>query len=74
MNARKSVTLGRPDPLATPEEVAAVLGVAKKTLDQWRSDGKGPDYLKVGKFARYRWPVVNAWLETREITAGGIAT
>lgn len=51
-------------PLATTEEVAAFLrDVPKHTLEQWRSQGKGPTYVKVGRHVRYRWADVNAWLD-----------
>jgi excisionase family DNA binding protein len=54
----------KPEPLATTEEVAAVLrDVPKHTLEQWRSQGRGPKYIKVGRHVRYRWADVNAWLD-----------
>jgi predicted DNA-binding transcriptional regulator AlpA len=53
----------RKQPLAKPAEVAEVLGVEEKTLANWRSQGKGPKYRKPGgKFVRYDWADVNAWL------------
>jgi hypothetical protein len=60
----------RPEPLAEPPAVADVLGVPEHTLAQWRSRGKGPDYLKVGRHVRYRWADVNAWLDTQSHAAG----
>jgi excisionase family DNA binding protein len=56
----------RPENLASGAEVAEVLGIPEKTLTQWRSDDKGPKYLKVGKHVRYRWTDVNRWLVTLE--------
>ncbi|MGP3922503.1 helix-turn-helix transcriptional regulator [Streptomyces sp. 8N616] len=49
-------------PLATPQEVAAYLGVPVKTLYQWKYRGIGPNVHKVGRHLRYRWPEVDAWL------------
>ncbi|MFG2224064.1 helix-turn-helix transcriptional regulator [Streptomyces sp. NPDC048644] len=49
-------------PLATPEDVAAYLGVPVKTLYQWRHRRIGPNALKVGRHLRYRWPEVDEWL------------
>ncbi|MFE6691342.1 helix-turn-helix domain-containing protein [Streptomyces sp. NPDC057743] len=49
-------------PLATPEDVAAYLGVPVKTLYQWRHRRIGPNALKVGRHLRYRWAEVDAWL------------
>lgn len=40
--------------LLRTDEVAALLGVAPETLRAWRSQGRGPRYLKIGKDARYR--------------------
>lgn len=57
---------GKPEALATTAEVADFLReVPKHTLEQWRSQGKGPKYLKVGRHVRYRWSDVNAWLDER---------
>jgi excisionase family DNA binding protein len=55
----------RPQPLASTAEVADMLGVPEKTLVEWRYHGKGPEYLKVGRYVRYSWSAVNAWLATR---------
>lgn len=49
--------------LATPEELADYLGVPRATLSQWRYKGTGPKTIKVGRFRRYRWSDVEAWLE-----------
>ena len=56
----------RPEKLASGAEVAEMLGIPEKTLTQWRSDNKGPKYLKVGRYVRYRWSAVDEWLSTRE--------
>lgn len=68
--AVKSAAAAKPQSLATPADVAAFLGVPEKTLAEWRSQGKGPEYLKVGRYARYRWPAVEAWLSTCEAAKG----
>lgn len=52
--------------LATPPEVAAYLGVPVKTLAEWRSQGKGPEWRKVGRHARYRWESVESWLDRQQ--------
>jgi excisionase family DNA binding protein len=64
------MTMDKPDVLATPDEVADVLGVPEHTLAQWRSKGKGPDYIKVGRHVRYRWSAVNEWLDAQSCAAG----
>ena len=37
--------------LLRPEEVAAVLGSTPKTLANWRSERRGPPFLKIGRQA-----------------------
>lgn len=57
-------------PLAEPAEVATFLGVPPRTLGQWRYLGTGPRFVRVGRFVRYRWSDVEAWLanQTRNST------
>lgn len=55
----------KPLPLGSPAQVAEVLGIPEKTLAEWRSQGIGPEYLKIGRYVRYQWSDVNAWLDTR---------
>lgn len=52
--------------LATPAEVAEFLQVPEKTLAEWRSQGKGPAYRKVGKHVRYRWLAVEKWFDEQD--------
>ncbi|MBA2948506.1 helix-turn-helix transcriptional regulator [Streptomyces himalayensis] len=59
-------------PLATPEEVAAYLGVPVKTLYQWRHRRIGPNALKVGRHLRYRWPEVDEWLAAQSAHEYGL--
>ncbi len=57
-------------PLGTVDEVAAYLSVPKQTVFAWRQRGIGPRGIRVGKYVRYRWSDVDAWLEQQ---AGGAA-
>ncbi|MFF4650561.1 helix-turn-helix transcriptional regulator [Streptomyces sp. NPDC001380] len=52
-------------PLATPEELAAHLGVPIATLYAWSYRRQGPTALKIGRHLRYRWQDVDAWLESQ---------
>lgn len=61
-------TTGRPERMATTEEVADYLQMPSHTLEQWRSQGKGPDYVKVGRHVRYEWADVHRWKDTQKIT------
>jgi hypothetical protein len=41
------------------------LFVSERTLSNWRYQGRGPAYLKVGGKIVYRIAVLEAWLEAR---------
>jgi excisionase family DNA binding protein len=73
MGARSPVAGHKPERLGSPHEVAEVLGMPEKTLAEWRSQGKGPGYVKVGRYVRYHWSAVNAWLAEREVKTTGAA-
>jgi excisionase family DNA binding protein len=59
------------DQLWDDERTGAFLGVPVGTLANWRYQGKGPRFVKVGRHVRYRRSDVEAWLElhVRESTA-----
>jgi hypothetical protein len=38
----------------TPEEVSAMWSLSTSTLSQWRWNGRGPKFIKIGKTIRYR--------------------
>lgn len=50
-------------PLASAEEVSEYLKVPVATLHQWRHRGIGPKASKVGRWLRYRWEDVDAWVD-----------
>ncbi len=54
-------------PLATTAEVADYLGVPIATLHAWRSRRKGPAASRVGKYLRYRWGDVDAWIDAHGV-------
>ncbi|MBU4214304.1 MAG: helix-turn-helix domain-containing protein [Actinobacteria bacterium] len=58
------------EPLLTPDQVAAVLGVPKTTLFRWRVDAKGPLGIRVGKHLRFRQSEVDRWLDEHTDTRG----
>jgi len=51
------------------EEVAGRLKLPVKTLAQWASQGKGPRYSKIGRFARYKMSDLIEW-ENAQATGG----
>lgn len=49
--------------LLSIRELAAYLGVAEKTIYQWRYRGEGPMGFRVGGQIRYRPEDVETWLQ-----------
>lgn len=69
------MTTTTPAPLARllrPAEVADLLGVDARTLADWRTNGNGPSYVRIGPArrgtVRYREDAVAAWLNARTVT------
>lgn len=54
-------------PLMSAEELADVLGVPLNTVYIWNHRHQGPRAHKVGRYLRYRWPEVEAWLEAQAV-------
>lgn len=52
--------------LLRPATVAQLLGLADQTLANWRVDGRGPPFVKLGSAVRYRLGRLVAWLIERE--------
>ena len=55
----------RPEPLWTPIDVAAYLGVPVQTLYQWRRKGFGPPARRVGRHLRYEPNAVRVWFDAQ---------
>jgi len=52
--------------LLTPDEVAGQTGLSVETLAQWRSQKRGPNYVKISRnFVRYRQCDLDGWLAER---------
>lgn len=62
-----------PFQLLTTEELAGFLGVSVRTIEDWRSDRKGPPHVTLGpRTVRYRSDDVLKWLardETGSVSA-----
>jgi predicted site-specific integrase-resolvase len=66
----KDVPLPAPSPLLDQEKAASLLGgISPRTLERWRSQGKGPRYVKLGKRVFYRPEDLAAFIE-RNLRAG----
>jgi excisionase family DNA binding protein len=49
--------------LLSPDELADYLKVPVKTIYNWRSEGKGPRGLRIGRHVRFRASDIEAWLD-----------
>lgn len=49
-------------------QLAGALEVTVDTLATWRGEGKGPDYVKLGKGVFYRFEDVKAWVAHSRVT------
>lgn len=58
-------------PLLTPEILAERWKITLSTLSQWRWNGRGPKYVKIGRQALYRLDDVEQFeeLNTRRTTS-----
>jgi excisionase family DNA binding protein len=52
----------------TTEELAAELGLNKRTLDRWAALGMGPPRTRVGRKVLYRRTSAQKWLAAQEQT------
>ncbi|RIK83076.1 MAG: excisionase [Hyphomicrobiales bacterium] len=41
----------------------AYVGLSQQTLARWRHEGKGPEYVKIGRLVAYSAGAVRQWLE-----------
>lgn len=59
----------QPDDLLLPKEAADALCVTEGTLAVWRSTGRySLKFVKVGRYVRYRWRDVTAFMDQRTRT------
>ena len=56
--------------LLTPKEAAEFLSVGEKTLAKWRSERRGPSFVKQGRIVRYRISDLDEWICTHIHEAG----
>ncbi len=56
------------DPLLTPSEAAAYIGVTENTLSVWRCVGRyNIQFVKVGRLVKYRKSALDTFLDRRTI-------
>lgn len=54
-------------------EAARMLGISPRTLANWRAQGRGPAYVRLGKSRSpvlYRVGDIESWLESRLVGGG----
>lgn len=58
------------EPIYTSIQVAEMLGLKPRTLINWRSQGQGPKYIKIGGLVRYEHSAIEAYIdEARKASA-----
>jgi excisionase family DNA binding protein len=55
-----------PDCAMNTPETAAYIGCKPSTLRNWKLQGKGPQYYKVGRLVRYRRADLDKWIEAQK--------
>ena len=53
--------------LMTEAELAAELGVCRRTVTRWRVTRSGPPHVRLGRAIRYRAADVERWLAARVV-------
>ena len=62
---------GEPRGLLTAREVAAMLGVPVSWVYEQSRRGRIPT-VTLGRYRRYRWEAIEAWLDRIEVTSVGV--
>lgn len=62
--SNENKALPQPQNMSTVE-AAAYLNVKPATLEQWRWNGRGPRFVKIGRSVRYRKSDLDSFLEAR---------
>ena len=63
VQARSETGQRPPGRLLTPKEASQLLGIPDGTLAQWRSQKRGPQYIKLeGRLVRYRTSDLEAYM------------
>ncbi len=62
-------------PLLTQPEAARLLNVSPRTLEAWRWNGQGPEFVKLGaKAIRYRSCDLHAWVSAQRFASTAAVT
>ena len=55
--------------LLTEKQVCKLTNLSRAMVQRLRSDGGGPEYVKIGKSVRYPVNALSAWIDSRRVTA-----
>lgn len=55
----------------SPAEVEAVFGITPRTLELWRREGRGPSFIRAGKFIKYSRETFDRWMESQQVQMAG---
>lgn len=55
-----------PVSLLTADECARMCRISTRTLEKWRSEGKGPAFVKIGRMVKYSRSGIVLWLRSQE--------
>lgn len=55
--------------LIPSRQMPAYVGLSQQTLARWRHEGKGPEYVKIGRLVAYKAGTVREWLETCRLSS-----
>ncbi|MEF2736417.1 MAG: helix-turn-helix domain-containing protein [Bifidobacterium choerinum] len=65
---------GEDDVWLTPDDVARMMRVTRRTVSTWRYRGTGPRYVHIThNCVRYRMSDVRKWIESKAQREGGVA-
>lgn len=53
--------------ILTEDDLARILEVEPRTIQAWRTEGRGPDYVKLGKSVFYRVADVRGWIDANVV-------
>lgn len=55
------------DPVLTTRDAAAYLATTTGTLANWRCNGRGPDFVRLGSSIRYRLSALDTYIDRNTI-------
>lgn len=61
---------GGSDPLLTEAQASHVLNLSVRTLQAWRGQGRGPNFVRAGRAVRYRSTDLVSWINEQTVSPG----